>query len=261
MPPTKESSAFWRSSDGTAFKAAVTVLLEKCLADDGEAREPTLAERKAMIEKLKPTKCYPPFWLTSKRVDILLYAVCRNLVDPDKRERANKNARNKYHATDKHVRTERFVKKNKEKNKERKEERRRRRVKGAAVEEGDPMEASTVEKISMLWVRDFFTSPNVDLDKDDIRLACIGMKNAGSARCRQNYAVKRGWLGTGSDESNNAGRPLNIFSLSHNREGFFFSPPLTLPIPASLLLTFFFSLYRLPLVRIFHTKAMAKVSS
>ena len=104
------------------------------------------------------------------------------------------------------------------------------------------MEASIVEKLSILWARDFFTSPNVDLDKDDIRLACIGMKNATSERCQQNYPIGKGWWGTGSDESNKAGRLLNIFSLSRNREGFF-SPPLTLPIPRlSLADLLFFSL-------------------
>jgi hypothetical protein len=65
MPPTKESYAFWRSSDGVAFKAAVKVLLEKCLTDDGEAREPTIMERRAMIET-KTYKMLPPVLVDRK---------------------------------------------------------------------------------------------------------------------------------------------------------------------------------------------------
>jgi hypothetical protein len=102
IPATKESYACWRSSDGAAFKVAAKALLEKCLTDNGKAREPTFTERMAVLEKLKSMACFPPFRLTAKTEHQPFRQLYRNLVDPETITQHNQKKKERHHESYKH---------------------------------------------------------------------------------------------------------------------------------------------------------------
>jgi hypothetical protein len=238
-------------------------LLAAHVDGDGEARVPNIHERKVMLKELKKLACYPPLWRSivnpdhsvakqqkakGKPLEYLL-RFCRNIVNPDfvtatKRKAKENYQKAKRNNTQRHRNdVARSAKTSAITRAKTKEKLAQRRIKASTIEEGAPMSKELVERLSILWVQQWFTSPNVELNEKDIRLACIGMKNFTSTRCAENYPLCEGWWGNGSVASNEANHPLNIFSLSKHREGSAPDPPLTAPIPyLSLADLLFFSL-------------------